>query len=827
MWLIRFVLTGLLTGIFSSLILMAAETEEQGPGRRSSGPEGQVTGRLIDEESGEPLMYASLVLHAEADSAMVTGAISNESGHFVVEDVPTGEYYLVVNFVGYPQQKINGITIDEDEPSYDMGTIEVAPDVELLGEVTVEAARELMEVGLDRRVFNVEQELTAAGGSALDIMENIPSVAVDFEGNVSLRGSTNVTILIDGRPSNLIGLSGSEALEQFPSEMVERVEVVTNPSVRYDPDGTSGIINIVMKEEHDPGYNGMVSLNASTGGRYSGSLNMNYNLGSVNLFGSYSGRLSDMDGYGHNYRTSFLADTTYMDQYRDFDNEMDSHNFTLGFDYEINDRNTLTLSAGSNSRDRESLSEIDYYAMDPHRDLDDVFHRNSFNTMDNSGYRVNMAFRRTFDEEYREWNTDISYSTRENIRSEENEQVFDPAFGSGRSNLYENTFTDGSSDMLRIQTDYEHPLGDETKLELGGQAYWRERGSDFRFYDFDHESGQWENNEGLSNHFVHTERRFSAYGILSTILGHYSVQGGLRLEQANVEADQRTTDEVYTSNYFSFFPSLHLRRNIDQAQSVQLSYSRRISRPRGRQINPFPSYSDPYHISSGNPNLDPEYTNSLELGYTRYGNGTTINPSVFYRQTNGAISRFSTMDEEGVNYTTFDNINYEQSLGAELVLNQQLFDFWRATATTSYFYRRVEGDDHQDNVLHNESYSWSARLVNDLRFPRGWSAQVTGRYSSPVVMLQGEMKARYSADIAVRKNVLNNTGTITLRLSDAFNTQRFQMYNYGDNFEVDSERRRNSRMIHIGFSYRINEYERRDRRDRDDMDDDMDFDEFM
>ncbi len=815
-----------------AIIITAAFAHAENPEQRgqrgsseSTSVEGEVRGVLMDEESQTPLMYASVVLFTVEDSTMVSGSISEEDGSFLIENISAGTYYVAINYVGYPEQLVNDIQISRREPAVDLGTIAISPDAATLSEVTVEATRELMEVGLDRRVFNVEQELTSVGGSALDLMQNIPSVAVDFDGNVSLRGSDNVTILIDGRPSGLLGLTGSEALEQLPSEMVERVEVITNPSARYDPDGTSGIINIVMKEQAERGYNGMVSLNASTGQRYSGSANFNYHVGSVNFFANYSGRMFNSDGYGSSFRTNLVNDT-YLDQESDFDFDMDAHNVTLGVDYHMNDRHRLTTSFGYNTRDMDRFNYTDYQMLDSQHDLDDAFFRETFNYMDHGGYQVNLSHELSFDEEYREWTTDFTFSSRGMDRTEENEQVFNEQLAGDRPDLFENTFTDGSMQMFRVQTDYTHPLGGESKLELGAQAYFRERDHDFAFYDYDHDTESWVNNEGLSNHFIHSEQRYSAYTMYSTVLGNYSIQGGLRMEYADILVEQQTMEEDYPNDYFSLFPTMHVRRNFTPTQSAQLSYSRRINRPRGRQLNPFPSYNDPYDISSGNPMLDPEYTNSLELGYTRFSERLTLNPSVFYRHTEGMITRFRTMDDDGIAYTTFENLNRGISLGSELALTYRVADWWRINSTVSYFYRQVEGGGDQME-LQNESYSWSSRMVNNFTFPRGWSAQLTGHYRSPLVMIQGEMKEMYSADLAVRKNVLNNNATISLRLSDIFDTQRFKMYNYGDNFTLDSERRRNSRMVFIGFTYRINEYERDRRRERDAMDDDdMDFDDF-
>lgn len=801
--------TILIASVFLLYITLSLRASESPAPAENSPAIGKVSGQLIDDSNNEPLMFASIVLFRERDSTMVTGGISDELGRFAIDRVPFGRFYLTVNYIGYPRMEVGDITITPRNMEHHTGPIRVAPGAEMLSEVTVEAARQLMEVGLDRRVFNVDQELTASGGSAIEAMQNIPSVAVDFDGNVSLRGSTNVTILIDGRPSGLVGLSGSEALQQIPANMIDRIEVITNPSVRYAPDGTSGIINIVLKKERRAGYNGLLTLNAGTQNTYNGSLNLNYKVNDLNFIANYSGRVFNMDGYGSTFRTNFLSDTTYLNQRLDFENAMSSHNLTLGADYQLNRYNVLSFSVMYNSWERDAMNNTDYSALASDRGITSLFNRFSGDEMDNSGFSYTLNYRRTFPERIREFNTDIVFSDRSMMRAEDNVQQFldlnrNPSDAPG---LLENTRMDLKNYTFSAQTDYVHPLGDDRKLEVGGRVYLREMDSDFNFFSYDHQTASWVNNGGLSNRFVFSEQVYSAYGVFSTMAGPYSIQAGLRMEQAYVEANQRTTSDVFNSQYFSLFPSLHLRRNFENNQNAQLSYSRRISRPNARQQNPFVSYTDPYDLSFGNPRLNPEYINSLELGYTRFWEKTTLNPSIFYRYTEGMITRFRTMDENGIAYTTFENLNTGISYGAELVASRQITSWYRINGNFSYFRQIIEGGSAMME-MRNDSYSWSARMVNNFTFPRGWSAQLNAFYRSPVVMIQGEMREMYAADAAVRKNVLNNRGTVTLRLSDMFNTQRFRMYNYGDNFAIDTERIRNSRMLFVGFSYRINEFER-------------------
>jgi outer membrane receptor protein involved in Fe transport len=564
----------------------------------------------------------------------------------------------------------------------------------------------------------------------------------------------------------------------------------------------------------------MASLNLSTNSTFNGSLNFNYKAGKFNFFANYSGRLNNMEGSGYNYRSSFLADTTFLDQNIVFNNQMNSHNLSFGTDFQINKFNNLTFSLSYNSWERLSDNLTDYNSLANDLSLVNFFNRASDNEFDNAGISYSLNYRRTFEQRLREWNTDIVFSNRNISLAEDNIQRFYDANRNPLNtlDLLENTRTNGDNWMFSVQTDYTQPLGQDRKLELGARAYFRELDSDFNFFNFDHDRQDWINNPGLSNRFVYNEQVLAAYSIFSTMIGKYSLQTGLRLEQTNIKADQRTTNQVFNDSYLNLFPTVHFRRSFANNQSAQISYSRRINRPNNRFLNPFVSYSDPYDLSFGNPELNPELINSYELGYTRFWKNTTINPSIFYRYTDGMITRFRTMDENGIAYSTFENLNRATSYGAELVMSQQLFAWWRANGTFSYYRQIVEGSGAMME-MRNDSYSWSARLVNNINLGKGWDLQVNGFYRSPVVMLQGEMKAMYSADMGLRKNVLNNKGTVTLRLSDIFNTQSFRMFNYGDNFTIDMERKRNSRMVFVGFSYRINEYNnRRNQRSRQEMD---------
>ncbi len=827
--------------ILNILFLSFVSFSQPGQGRRIN-PEnlpkiGVLRGTIIDSETREPLMFASVVLSTVRDSTMVSGAITNEQGAFVMEELPPGMFYITINYVGYPRQYFNSIRITFREPEFDMGTIEVSPSAQTLSEVTVEAERTLMETGLDRRVINVGQELTSIGGTGLDIMQNIPSVAVDFDGNVSLRGSTNVTILIDGRPSTLTGLSGPEALEQIPAEMIDRVEVITNPSARYNPEGTSGIINVVLKKQRRPGYNGMIALNAGSAGTYSGSVNLNYKVKKWNFFTNFSGRLFDTESFGNSRRQTWGGDmTNYMDQdivKGDFG--MTSNNFQVGADYNFNDKNILTLSTRYSKWDRtmDNITNYDLYSLtDPEIIIQgQLFQMDNETGMLHNSFSHQLNYRRTYDQPNRELIFDMGYSTRTMDRTEFfNQEFFNDNFANPNGVLIrERSQMDGSNWSFTSQLDYVHPLGKDSKIETGFRTQVRQLDSDFTFEN-ETSPDQWTNNPNRSNHFVYDEQIFAAYGMYGAVLGKYSVQAGLRAEQTFTTADQRSdVNEPFDNQYLSLFPTLHLRRNLENNQALQVSYSRRINRPHNRTINPFMRYNSEFDVSYGNPNLNPEFINSYEIGYNRFWKTTTLNPSLFYRYTNAMISRYryvESIEGKDVTVTTYENLSQGISYGAELILTQRIAPWWNVNTTLSYFRSIIEGAQMDEEA---DSYSWSGRLVSNISLGKGWNAQVNGFYRSPVIMLQGEMDAMYAASAGIRKNIWNNAGTISLNISDIFNTMRFSMTNYGENYNMNMERWRTSRFITLGFTYRINEFDRRNQRNgqqRDSNGDSMDFDDF-
>ncbi len=793
---------------------------------------GMVMGKVIDSTTDEPVEFANILFFNQSDSTLVTGGMSSQKGIFVIEQVPFGRYYAQVKFIGFDTSAAVTFAIHPQQLQVNLGTFQLTPTVENLEVVVITGERAMLTHNLDRRVYNVGSDINAAGGSALEIMERIPSVEVDMEGNVSLRGSSNVTILVDGRPSTY------SSVDQIPASIIESVEVITNPSARFSPDGLSGIINIVLKKRREPGYHGMLSLNAGTGDKYNGSLNFNFRQNKLNLFTNLSYRSFRMTGVtdlDRITRNGNQETTGLLVQNQDFRRGGDFGGINAGLDYFVSRASTITLSGGYNSNDfiawEQSRTKLS--TLLPSQTSDSFLRENNG---DNSFSSANFAlnYRLNGNPNGREFNADVFYNIWDGSFANNTSQWW-PDNSKGRqaeqssNNFKVNTFT--------FQTDLIQPLGKSARLEAGARALLRKQDSDFTF--FNQIGTQFVENLNRSNMFVYDEQQYSAYAIYSNSFagGKFNYQGGLRLENSNTVADQRSSGQSPVERSFlSFFPSAHVRWNISSSSSAQIAYSRRLSRPQIQLLNPFVNFSDPLNRSAGNPMLNPEITNSYELGYNNSFGKTRLSATTYYRQTSDIISRFvqiQTDPIEGYQYamSTFINIDRSNTVGLEAVVSQVIAPWWRLNASGNLNFIKLHADYLDKDA--SQGTSWSSRFTSTFNLGKNLELQLTGNYRSPSVSVgggmrywqtgggQGRTQEMYWFDIGGRLNVLDRKGTVTLRLSDVLNSMNYKAETWGQNFSSNISRNNQSRVLWVGFSYRINEF--RARRDRQANNDEMNF----
>ncbi|WP_277227274.1 TonB-dependent receptor [Hymenobacter sp. YC55] len=767
---------------------------------------GSVSGTLLDQKTGQPLSFASVVLlQAHGDSSFVAGAQTADNGAFELAKVAAGQYMLKATVLGYkPLRQL--VTLTGTAPAARLGALKLAPTATQLAGVTVQGERATVEESLDKKVINVEKDLSSVGGTAVNVLQNVPSVAVSPDGTVSMRGSSNITILIDGKPTNTA--TGGNRLEQIPASSIEKVEVVTNPSARYDAAGGGGVINIILKKQKKDGWNGQATLNLGTRDKYNTSLSLNRRAGKINWFGSYDFRDDRYRSLMNSKQTTILeGQELRVDQNGTNRRHNETHSGRLGFDYTISPEQSLTVSVEPNKN--KGLNTGNQLAT-----LTDATGTNRISssfavTEDVMNTEASVDYRHTWDaHKGREWTANVSYT---NLLAD---VVVGQRNTEGSIDLREwKQDLDVTLNAASYQTDYVHPLSDKSRVEAGlkGQIM-RNDGTD----DFLRQAADGPSVERIADRsYAYEFREYTQAGYVNTQheLGKWRVQGGVRAEYTNTSGQVEGGTGKFKLNYLNLFPSATVVRTLPTAdQRVQLSYSRRLNRPGFMQLLAFPLYQDQRTYRIGDPTLRPEYINAFELGHQVTIGKASLNSTVFYRQTTNAIQRLVRVDTTAtrlygngavITATYADNFGQATSFGGELSYNQPLTSWWRLTASGSLFQTNVTAAT--GNESSRRTVSGTARLMNSFTPTPKLDVQVTGNYRAAVITTQGRLAPVGSVDVALRQRLFNDRGALTLRVSDLFNTQRnlTEVYttNAGTDFRARYYNKWESRVGYLGFSW--------------------------
>lgn len=777
--------------------------------------QGIVSGSVNDSLSGNTMEFATVSLYAAGTDSLITGGITDLQGQFKLEGVPFGNYDLKADFIGYHATTISGIKISAAEPVYHAGSVIVAPTAHALDGVVVEDEIPFVQIELDKKVFNVDQNLNTAGGTGTDVMEQIPSVEVDMDGNISLRGTGNVTILIDGKPSSLTGGDRGAVLDAIPADAIERVEVITNPSAKYDPDGMAGIINIILKKNKLVGFHGSVNASVGTGedfgtlNKWSGSANLNFRNEHFNLFGNYSFRDNLSYTQSELYRRTNYNDTLeYLEQDGFGTRDRVSHTFKGGIDIYLNDLSSLTLSTtqsvSDNGRDETNSNE----------ELNDIYFptayyfRISDEEESERNQEYNAYYTKNFEREGMNLIGEVNYSM--GTESESNDAVNDVFFGTPIVDEDNRTVENQSRTVLTARFDFTHPLNDTARLEFGAKSIVRNIDTDFEFYGLVGELATYDSSR--SNHFVYDEQIHAVYATYGNQLGVFGFQAGLRLEQALTKSTLVTTGEEFENNYFSVFPTLHLSYDFGNENVTQLSYSRRIDRPSIRSLNPFTDYSNPLSLRIGNPFLLPEYTNSIEWAYIKTVNRNTFTGSIYFRNTNDEMTRIRTIDTTGVSTLTFANLSRSASYGVELISVVNVKK-WLKLNWSFNFYHNIYDGTNLGSEFDNNGYSWNTRMTAMWIPTENSTVQLTGNYRAPSPHTQGDMQPIYSMDLSYKLSFLDGKASLTAQLKDVFNTNRFAYDSTGEGYYQEGLWDRESQILTITFNYRFGrlDFEKKER----------------
>lgn len=776
---------------------------------------GSITGTVIDKQANIPLEAADVTLLKSGDSSVVKGIATDKDGKFSFTDIPFGSYTVRANLVGYSIMNVKGIIINSDKPIMTLEPIKLNPGTTTTEEILVETEKSAITFDGDKKVFNVGQNPMSQTGSAIELLKNIPSVSVDADGNVSLRGNSNVKITVDGRPFGMDGQNRGALLEQIPANQIESIELVTNPSSKYEAEGVSGIINIVTKKTKTFGYNGNIALNAGTGDKYGGSLNLNMKSNNIQVFGNYSYNLINFKITGGTDRTNTLSTTANLfSQAYDGSGRGKTHFVKGGFDYFINPQNTLglTLTYQNFKRKRGEITGTREY--DVNGSLTSYF-TNDYNVETKSNtfdLALNHSFK--FKNPKQTLTTDAIYSQNNNEEAGFTyENYIQPT--QPNANQVDETSTVNDKDFS-LQSDYSHPFTEESKLEAGYKIRFRDKKNDFISRTFDYNQNQFVVNPNLTNNFAYNDLVSAAYVQYSGALGIMSYMLGTRVEQTNTKSTLTSTGTETKNNYVDVFPSANVSAKLGKTSEVQLSYSRRIRRPGMWELNPFVNSSDPNNYYSGNPNLKSEYTNSFELSFLQYLPGSSITPSIFYRQTKDLISRTRDYIDSNTTLTTFRNYNSSKEYGAELIFNSQPVQWWNINGSVSYYKTEIDASNISSAYV-NEGSTWSGRVSSSLFLPAQFSLQLNYFYSGDILAAQATVEPFSSFDAALRKDFLDGKLTATLRVSDIFNTLSFRVnINNDRNFREQLERKRDTRVVNFSLSYKFGETDKNQQRRRKD-----------
>lgn len=797
-------------GILAASILAhyASFAQRPGQGGGMRAPAVSIIGKVVDSKTNEGLASASVILYSLRDSSIFSGAFSKPDGSFEIGNLRFGRFYLAVKFVGYEKKIIDNITVRPGE-DLDLGEIKLSESAEMMQAVDVVGEREKVEYKLDRKIINVGGDIVSSSGSAVDALERAPSIEVDIEGNVSLRGSSNFTVFVNGRPTVL---DGSDALKQIPATSIDRIELITNPSVKFDPDGLAGIINVVLKENNLKGFSGMTGANLGMNDKYGADLKLNYGMENMNLTAGVDYNSFTFRGEGKS-----LSEYYYPDYTRIRDSEMAGRflrknvNVKLGAEYFFGDNLVMSLEGGYGEMEFSRKNKGEHFSSDLSGDLYAQSRARMAYNRDFFSANYNMSIK--LDEIGQKLDVN-AYFSQSNGGGEDFQEEF--YADEGWKNI-EDQFTglnseDGSEgNEIRFKADYVLPWDDVTKFEMGAQARIDLDEDSYKLKMYDTTSGEWYYNDLFDNVMDYSRNIYAAYAQFASEIAGLQYMAGLRAEYTDRRTEFSNGDDKYVIDRVDWFPSLHISKKFDGGRQLMASYSRRINRPEGRWLDPFPHYRDSYNYHVGNPELEPEYTNSYELGVQQYFDKSFITMEAYYRDTDNEFERYRSLDSNGIMYHTAANLASEKSLGVELMLSYKPWKWFNFTFSPDVFYHKIEGDIVEESS-DGESMSWRLRAFGDFNATENLAFELKSFFRGARVTAQGKRDPHYSVDIGARYRFLDDAATITLSMRDVFNTRRRKMTSSGEGFYTFDNFERESGVVLLNFSYRFNNYKSERRR---------------
>ncbi len=757
-----------------------------------------IRGTVVDRSSDVPMEYATVTLLSYPDSSLIGGIATDMQGHFQLEVRQAGGYILKVGFIGYARQ-MQQIVLGEEAKQLDVGKIALEQLAADIGEVTVRANEHAMEYQIDKKVVHVDQQYTSISGTAVDVLENVPAIQVDIEGNVTLRGNSNFTVLIDDRPTVL---EANDALQQIPAGTIKDIEIITNPSAKYDPEGTAGIINIITKKRTLQGISGITHFDVGLQEKYGGDFLLNYRSRNFNVFFGADYTDNTYPGFIEQENRTYAGDTTFfLTTEGDHQRTRKYYSGRAGIEWTPNESNTFSLSARYGSRGGEHNANTLFREWNSAEGVSYQYGSEELNDRGGDFWALNAEYSKRFTSKKHKLDLQFMFYQRDG----EDNSINTLRNAEDRIQNGQKSLEGGPGKGLRYRINYMQPFSETFQIEAGMQGRLGNSDEWNEVYYYHSNLGDYVFQPQYSHESTYGRSIHAGYALVSGEWQNLGYQFGLRGEYTYRDIRLDQVGERFNIDRWDYFPTLHFSYQLPNKNQLMASYSRRIDRPRGWFLEPFITWSDAYNVRQGNPNLQPEYINSWEIGYQKEFNRNSFSLEAYHRSTSNRIERIRSVYQENIMLQTFENVGTDYSLGAELMLNMNLTRWWETSLTGNFYDYRVNGQLNQVD-FDKHSFTWSLRWSQVFNLAQNTRLQINPFYHSPEVEAQEQESGYFAVHGALRQSFLDNKLNFTLQARDIFSTARYESEINGADFYAYRLYRHDSPIVMLNITWRINNY---------------------
>jgi outer membrane receptor protein involved in Fe transport len=759
--------------------------------------EGNLIGKVVEAPGNDGVSFATVALLAAKDSSLALGSVADINGVFSIPNVKPGNYIVRVTNIGYQTLFVPNVSVATEAKLVDLGILTMVAEAQKLNEVTITAEKSMIVDDIDKKIVSIGQDLLASSNSVSDLMEKLPAVSLDENGNPQVRGKGNVIVLIDGKPSNLYGNDLPTILQSFPANLIDRIEVMTTPSAKYEGEGASGVIDIITKKVKIRGTNGGVRLSLGNKENNSASGNINYKAGKFGLTSSLNAQSTNRFSKRNLNRENFISETpTFLQQVGTGTNNNKNIFGRVGVNYDFNAKNTLEVGANYSRNNSGNTSDILNQTTFTDGSIKEAFTRVNRGDGNGESMNVSLDYRKKFDKEGQLLSFTANYSMGESG----NDSFFDQESNIDSLDRYQKNLRNNNRRSLFLNSDYTWPITHKSTLEVGIRSRFNSSDNTNSFYNLNTENQEFVFDPRISNIFGYKDQTYTGFMTFSQKTDMWGIRAGLRVTDYNQDINQININRKFGVHFLTLVPSLAITRKFSDVSQLKLNYSRRVQRPEADWLNPFTDVSDPRNIQSGNPELKPEFTHKAELGYSNYETAGGWGPSLFMDYSNNAITRIRTIDENGIALSRFDNVGREMAYGLETDFSKTMWEVLKINGSGRVFRSEVVSAMAQ---IDNRTWSYSGNLNAFVKLPLDFRASAYINYEGPRAIAQGTREGVFVANMGIRKDLLEKKATVSFNIQDIFLSRAYKSQLRTDTYSQNSLWQQTNRMINLSFNYRF------------------------